>query len=256
LAEVFPGDDAVPGWAISQGRTSYNRDNLYNLVDGQAESFFAYGFEEVAVQRYGKGETRLNLEIWRLAEPEDAFGLFTAGRADEPAEIGAGGDIDLGRRLAFWQDRYFVSLTSSQAIPEEELWALARHVSTALPQGGARPALLGRLPQAGLVARSEIFFHEELSIQMEVWLGGENMLGLGQGTNGVLARYELGGQPARLVLIEYPSSGEAQKGLEALQSGGLEGLLAAGARGELLGAVFGEAEAGLAQVLLEEALKE
>jgi hypothetical protein len=255
FAAVFPDAGAVPGWSVFQERTSYNRDNLYNLVDGQAESFFAYGFQEVAVQRYEKGEARLNLEIWRLAAPADAFGLFSAGRAGDPAEIGVEGDTDPGRRLAFWQDLFFASLTASREIPEEELWAFARAVSASLPQGGERPALLGRLPQTGKVERSELFFHEEMSIQMEIWLGGENLLGLSQETVGVLARYNLAGQTVRLVLIEYPSAGEAGKGLEALQSAGMEGLLASDTHGNLLGAAFGEAGADRAEALLQEALK-
>jgi hypothetical protein len=246
----------VPGWQAGDGVQIFEREDLFNLVDGQAESFFAYGFERVVVRRYQKGQARLNAEIWQLASPADAFGLFTAGRTGSPAEIGAGGDTDPGRRLAFWQDRFFASLSADPAIPDDELWAFARLVSAALPPGGEPPALLARLPQPGRVERSELFFHEEMSIQMEVWLGGENRLGLGPATNGVLARYDLDGATARLVLIEYPSASAAAAGLKALQSGEIEDLLTARVQANLLGAVFGRADPALAQALLEQVLKQ
>ena len=110
-------------------------------------------------------------------------------------------------------------------------------------------------PRSGLVERGSIFFHEEMSIQMEVWLGGENLLGLSQETNGVVGQYKFGDTPARLMLIEYPTSSQAAKGLKALQSGSVSDLVASDAHGNLLGAVFGKVDAAQAQTLLQEALK-
>src|SRR5512133_3829082 len=67
LVRVFPAANFIPGWDISQKVEIYNRDHLFNLVDGQADSFFAYGFEKVAVQRYqNTAGVLLNAEIWQL----------------------------------------------------------------------------------------------------------------------------------------------------------------------------------------------
>src|SRR5512140_2717855 len=77
LARAFP---VVSGWTVSEAMQTYDHDHLFNLVDGQADSFFAYGFEQVSTQRYQNGEgVRLNAEIWRLANPADAYGLFSPG---------------------------------------------------------------------------------------------------------------------------------------------------------------------------------
>jgi len=255
---AFPPAEAIPGWSISQEKQSYDRSNLYNLVDGQAESFFAYGFEGATVQRYQNADgVLLNLEIWQMKTEADAYGLFSAGRAGEPVEIGNEGDADVGRRLAFWQSRFFASLNASQPVPDETLWSFARFVSAALPTGGERPAILGRLPQDGLVPLSAVFFHEEMSIQMEIWLGGENILGLSQETDAVAARYQSGaaGETARLMLVEYPAAGQAAQALKAMQGGSLTDLLASDASGKILGAVFGKGDAQWAQDLLAEALK-
>jgi len=110
--------------------------------------------------------------------------------------------------------------------------------------------VVNRLPGEGLVARSPLFFHQELSIQGWLWLGGENILGLSRETNGVLAQYDLGGPRAQLLLIEYPDAARAAAGLAALQRSDVEGLLAADARDNLLAAVLGNADAAAAEGLL------
>src|SRR5512140_296792 len=216
--DLLPAGGSISGWDAPDAVLMYERDNLFNLVDGQADAFFAYGFEQVAVQRYQNAAgVRLNVEIWQLANPADAYGLFHSGIAGQPASIGVEGDSDPGRRLAFWQQRYFVSVTATKAIPDETLWTFAKEIAKRLPSGGELPAIVKRLPAEGLVEGSALFFHEEISIQNEIWLGGENILGLSQTTNGMVARYAWGDQKARLLLIEYPSAGKAAQGLKALR---------------------------------------
>lgn len=253
LAKVFPN---VEGWTASEAVQTYDHDHLFNLVDGQADSFFVYGFEQVATQRYQNADgVRLNAEIWRLATPADAYGLFSAGRAGTPAALGNEADTDPGLRVAFWQDRYFVSLSVDQAVADNILMAFGHGIIELLPKGGETPAIVGRLPADGLVERSAIFFHEEMSIQMEIWLGGENLLGLSHDTNGVVGRYKIGEANAWLMLIEYPQANQTAAPLETLQDGQISDVVVAGSKGKLLGAVFGKVEAAQAQALLDEALK-
>src|SRR5512138_1523713 len=254
LDTLLPADGSIPGWDAPDAVLIYERDNLYNLVDGQADAFFAYGFEQVAVQRYqNTAGTCLNVEIWQLANPADAYGLFHSGMAGQPAAIGVEGDSDPGRRLAFWQERYFVSLTTLEAIPDETLWTFAKEIAQRLPSGGECPTIVKRLPAEGLVENSALFFHEEISIQMEIWLGGENILGLSQNTDGIVARYAWGDEKARLLLIEYPTANEAAQGLKALRDSDIKGIAASEANGAFLAAVTGKVEADKAQVLLKEA---
>jgi len=133
------------------------------------------------------------------------------------------------------------------------LWGFAEAVSAALPEGGERPALVGRLPPAGLVERSAIFFHQEISIQDQLWLGGANLLVLSPETDAVLARYAVGGAVARLLLVQYPDAEAASAGLAALEDSQINGLVTADVRDNLLGAVFGEVDAVTADKLLSEA---
>ena len=253
---LLPAGGSISGWDTPDNALTYNRENLYNLVDGQADAFFAYGFEQVMVQRYQNAAgARLNVEVWQLANPADAYGLFHSGIAGQPASIGVEGDSDLGRRLAFWQQHYFVSVTATEAIPDETLWTFAKEIGNRLPSGGEPPAIVRRLPSESLVVGSLLFFHEEISIQMELWLGGENILGLSQATNGIVARYEWGDQKARLLLIEYPTASEAADGLKTLRGSDIKDIVAADANGDVLAAVIGNVNADKAQALLQKVLQ-
>ena len=141
---ILPASDAVTGWQQSE-RVSFTHDDLFSLVNGQAESFFAYGFERVDVQRYQNDSGgQVNVEVWRLADPGGAYGLWTAMRSGAPAGVGIDSDSDGARRLAFWQDSAFVQVTANQPLETSQLETFARAVASSLPEGGERPALLER----------------------------------------------------------------------------------------------------------------
>jgi len=253
---MLPEAGVVQSWSPKGTAQTFDENTLYDLVNGQAEAFFAYCFEQVATQTYeNAGGGILRVELWQLASPADAYGLFTTSIAGEPMDIGNAGDTDPGLRIAFWQDRYYVSIRARQEIPDPELRTFAQAVVQALPQGGEVPALVKRLPAAGLVQRSIIFFHEEIAIQNVLWLGGSNALGLSQATDGILAHYELGEHTVQMLLIKYPEATEAQVGLTALEDAELTDLVAAQVKDDLLGAVFGPVDEAQATPLLTTALQ-
>lgn len=256
LISLLPQEDALAGWTPLTEAATYTRDNLFNLVDGQADAYFAFGFDQVVTRRYQNSDgIFVNVEIWQLATTADAYGLFHAGRAGQPVEIGVEGDADPGRRLAFWQDRYFVRIDASDSISDDLLSEIASAITSQIPAGGAAPDIVGHLPVDNLVEGSNLFFHEEISIQNEVWLGGENLLGLSSQTNGAMARYTLNGTTIHLLLVEYSTPKQAEDALNALQAGGLSDLLASQVNGNFLAVTFGATEAAQAQQLVEQVLK-
>lgn len=252
---ALPAADAVAGWVPSGDVLVYDGENLYSLVNGQADAYFAYAFEQVAVRTYqDRDGASLRIEIWQLGSAADAYGLLSTVRAGEPVLVGSGGDSDPGRRLDFWQDRYFVRLFAVSPVDDSALQAFAEQISGELPSGGEPPALVSRLPESGLVEESVLFFHQEISIQDDLWLGGQNVLGLGPETDGVLARYEAAGGEAWLLLVQYVDAGAASAAVDTLRSSTVAGLVAAEADLNLLAAVFGSVSEPEAQALLSDAL--
>jgi hypothetical protein len=255
MVDALSGTGLPATWIPQGGLQLYDSESLYDLVDGQADEYFAYAFEEAAVRTFENtaGDT-LRVEIWRSETPADAYGLYTGYRTGTPVNVGNEGDADPGRRLGFWQDRYNVRLFALQPVPDGELVAFAGLLASVLPVGGDQPAVVGLLPQGGLDGRSVLFFHKEISMQSYLWLGGENLLGLGLETDAVLARYEVDEGALQLLLVQYPDAGASQAGLEALESARLDDLLVSEVRGDLLGAVFGTVDQAAAKEVLSAAL--
>jgi len=255
LRDVFPDTDIIPGWTRDGDTETYTSNTLYDLVNGQADAFYAYNFEQVAVQSYAGADNVLRIEIWQLATPADAYGLFTRNRTGEPADVGNEGDTDPGRRLAFWQDRYYAQVRGRQSLADATLRAFAEAVVGALPSGGETPALMHKLPPDGLLPHRAIFFRQELSIQDEIWLGGENILGLTAETEGVLAHYTLNDVRALLLMVQYPNADAASAGLAALNAAQVDNMLVVDTNNALLAAIFGDVDSSTAADLLAAALK-
>jgi hypothetical protein len=252
---MFPEAELPAGWRPADEAVPYVHDNLYDLVNGQADTFYAYGFQQVTTQSFeGPEDAIVNVQLWQLDDAANAYGLFTASAAGSPVAIGNEGDGDAGRRLYFWQERYTVQITSRQPMDDAALLAFGQALAATLPPGGAPPAILEHLPRSGLTPERPLFFHEELSLQNALWLGGENILGLGPDTDGLLARYELDGAPAQLLLIAYPQHGAAEAARDALEASQPDELVALSAQENLLAAVFGQADLAAAERLIAETL--
>ena len=254
---AFPSASEMAGWTSLGAIQTYNTQTLFNYIDGASEYYFTYGFEKVAEEQYqDSGGLQLTLEIWRLANDADAYGLFSGhtGAAEFSLGHANGALIESGSRLYFWQNRFYVVLTAATTISDEALKDIGALVSDNLPTGGSRPAIMERLPSAQLVAGSEKFFHEELAIQDELFLGGENLLGLGLDTDAVYGLYQTGSDQMQLLLVQFPTYQRAAAGLKGLQGGGLDNLAAADINNSLLGAVFGNPTTAEATALLNKAL--
>jgi hypothetical protein len=257
LSDALPGDNSLAGWSPAGKVQTYNRETLFDYIDGASEYFFTYTFEAAAVSRYTKSDgASLNAEVWQLAVPEDAYGLFSGRPAGEAVSIGGANEamLETGSRLVFWQARYYISLTAIEAATDGDLRLFAEFISKALPTGGERPELVGRLPTEGLVHGSAKFFHMELAVQDRLWLGGENLLGLGPDMDAVLARYTVADTEWQLLLVQYPDSAKAEAGRQALLGGIVEDLVGVNTNGSLLAALFGQGGGDLAEILLNKAL--
>ncbi|MDZ7374504.1 MAG: hypothetical protein ONB23_11125 [candidate division KSB1 bacterium] len=203
--------EAVRGWRLSSV-DRYTRDSLYDYMDGGAELYLSFGFQELTVGRYSRAETGdLVAEIYRMDSSANAFGVFVHDRQGEGVGIGQDSEFADGW-LRFWKGLYYVSIYAEEPQPEADtaVVELAKIVERRIPESGSRPALLELLPQGGQVARSLRYFHDHVSLNHYYFLHRENLLGLGPDTEGCLARYQEGESLAVAILIRFPSEEAAQ----------------------------------------------
>jgi hypothetical protein len=252
--DLLPASGAVAGWERSGEAEIYVPDDLFDYMDGQAELFFVYRFERLAVQEYQRGdEGPIIVEVYQVANPADAYGLFSFYATGQPLDLGAGGAVEPGRLISFWQGPFYARVFAYGEAEQESLSALARQVAAGMPEEGGLPQLVTRLPQENLVPGSARFFHQKLSLDNLIWLGDENILNLSEQTDAVLAAYTYDDTQAQLLVVEYADATTAEAAYTALEGSGLENLSAAGQSAQYLAAVFKMPDQAIAQELVQKA---
>jgi hypothetical protein len=214
LHQLVPAE--VNGWEAAGEGTVYDRDTLFDYIDGGAELYLAYGFRRMLAARFERnGHPAIVADVFDMGSSEDAFGVFSAERQDPEAGIGQGSEYAAGL-LRFWKGRVFVSVWAEEetAATEEAVRALGARMAEAIESSGPPPQLLNLLPSEGLADTRVRYFHDHLSLNLYYFLADDNILGLGERTEAVLAPYETAEETMRLLLVRYPTAEEVGRGLD------------------------------------------
>jgi hypothetical protein len=196
-------------WKTLDEVRSYNRETIFDYIDGAGEVYLMYDFKEVAVSKFlGPDSAEITVEIFDMGTTGDAFGVFSHSREGNDMGIGGGSESRDGF-LCFWKDRYFVCVHSSKQSGEfnNAVIAIGRDIESKITGDVNKPDIVEVLPGDGLVESSVIYFHKQTSLNYHYFLSEENILNLGEHTDAVLAVY----RPGRITLlcIEYPDTGSA-----------------------------------------------
>jgi hypothetical protein len=191
----------------------YNSKTLFSYIDGAAELYLAYGFQNLTVRRFEKSnQPPILLELYEMASSEDAYGVFTFEHQDEAVEIGQGSEFG-GGLLRFWKGKYFVSIYAEGegAEVESEILKTGRAAANSIPAVGLEPKLVGFIPgkDLGLVDKSLRYLKSHVLLNQRFFIAHQNILNLSRKTEAVLAQYLQGKQKTQLLLIRYPDSKEA-----------------------------------------------
>jgi len=201
------------GWKWDRKEAEYNSKTLFKYMDGAAELYLAYGFENLTVRRLEKSnQPPITLELYEMASSEDAYGVFSYEHQDETAGIGQGSEFG-GGLLRFWKDKYFVSVYAEGegADVESGILNVGRAVANSIPATGPEPKLVGFIPgtDLGLVDKSVRYLKSHILLNQRFFVAQQNILNLNRKTEAVLAQYLQGKQKTQLLLIRYPNLKEA-----------------------------------------------
>ena len=147
IAAMLPLSDLPPDWTVGKSGErhleTFNADNLYEKIDGRAESFIQYGVKGMAYAFYhptGDPSNELQLYIFEMADPLKALGKYGSEKPDEfkTVAIGNEGYTTAGSTL-FYSGRYYTQIVSTQDDPKFAAFALelAKRVAARQKPGGA-----------------------------------------------------------------------------------------------------------------------
>jgi hypothetical protein len=201
------------GWKWDGKEMRYNSKTLFSYMDGAAELYLAYGFQNLTVRRFERSnQPPITCELYEMPCSEDAYGVFSYEHQDETAGIGQGSEFG-GGLLRFWKGKYFVSVYAEGegADVESEILNLGRAVANSIPATGPEPKLVGFIPgtDLGLVDKSVRYLKSHVLLNQRFFIAHQNILNLSRKTGAVLAQYLQNKQKTQLLLIRYPDLKEA-----------------------------------------------
>lgn len=213
---LLPAPGEVPGWTISQKASIYGPENLWQFIDGAADRYLVYGFEEAAASEYAQEGTgsRMLIDIYRMKNPLNAYGIYTQERSPDCryAKVGNEG-YSTGTTLNFWAGPYYVKITAfeeKEAIGQE-MTRLAGAVAAKVTVPGVEPAEIGYFPRTDLLPGTMTYVPA-------------NVLGQSYFVNGFEAKYRSQGIDYRMILIALESPVAAKRAIaryrEFLSGGG------------------------------------
>ncbi len=214
------------GWEPEGPTLVFAGHDLYGHINGGAELFHEFGFEELRVADYRNAQgAELSVEVYRMASPRDALGIYlakcgkerphpdlgmrntanryqlTVVKGDRFAQVNNfGGDTshrDAMKKLALG------ALDKVEAVPTDSLFALLHE---AWPH-----------PHA-LVPGSLRFLHGTLALEALHSFPGEDPLRLGDEIYGVAGRFfaETGVAQRTVIVVDYPDIATAQSVFKGL----------------------------------------
>ncbi len=221
LAGVRAGDDMTGLFPDMDGLKkdgdpgTYLPESLFEYIDGAADVYLSYEFEELATLTYDGGENQsLSIDVYRHSDLRSAFGIYSQEKPQQGrfVRIGTQGYYEKGV-LNFFHGRYYVKLVGFYLGEDDEKTLTEAAAAIAERLGGepAFPKALGCFPSEGKVANSERFL-------------AQDVLGHGFLHSAYAADYEVNGSSVRVFLIEGKDENDAnemlQKYLELAQAGG------------------------------------
>jgi hypothetical protein len=202
IDQLLPAAKEISGWTLDGAPLTYGPDDLWEYIDGSAESFLSYDFQQVLVQDYvsqtGKG---IKVEIYELGSPLMAFGIYSQFRSPGLAsyEIGNEGFGD-EYSVNFWKDRYYVRVAIFEKNPD--LHAAAEKFAAAIG---------GKIVTAGALPPESCAFPEEGICAKETTFLPDNVLGREKFPPAFVASYQFGAETGKLYLSALEDSASARR---------------------------------------------
>jgi hypothetical protein len=117
-SNLFP---EIPGWKMKEDPRVYNSQDLWELIDGAADIFLSYYFEDIHIAEYTNKDQIIRVELYRHRSIEDTYGIYTAERMPDYPQvlIGSQGYKSQGV-LNFMAGNYYIKVMSAGVTEADE----------------------------------------------------------------------------------------------------------------------------------------
>jgi hypothetical protein len=191
----------MPGFRTRTNYPVYSPENLWDYIDGAADSYLSYDFRDLHVAEYRKGKQTIKAEVYRLSDHTMAFGIYSSERSPSFRfmNLGSQGYTQDGA-TNFFKGSYYVKIRTWSKKPSVLLSAgtLAAKIAASLEGETTMPSAISLFPSEGKKANGEVYI-------------SRNVLGHDFLNNAFRADYEAGSDAFSIYIINCLSSEEARK---------------------------------------------
>ena len=191
-------------WTRAAQIQMYNPTDLWEYIDGAAEQFLTYGFQDLATAKYASDQVRTTVvaEVYRMGDALGAFGIYRQEVSPKarPVALGVEGRAS-SNTIRFWLGEFYVKLTTPPGGGRQrELEALGAAIAKGLGAPGGMPEQVRWFPAAGQVPDSVKYIPADA-------------LGQASFTHAFEAKYESAGEPSTVVVVPFDSDAAAAAAL-------------------------------------------
>jgi len=153
---------AVEGMESNESPVTYFPETLFEYINGAAEIYLSYDFEELIVAEYTKSGSSdsIAVEIYDMGNRKNSFGIYSAERYpdNEFMDLGTQGYMEEGA-LNFLVGRYYVKLLCYDCGERSDQWlrAFSEEIVNRVENRGGFPAYLQTFPKEGMIPNTEKF---------------------------------------------------------------------------------------------------
>jgi len=189
----------MEGFKLTDGPTRYTPQTLFEYIDGGADSFLAFDFEELSAATYESAQkVSITADLYRHRDATRAFGIYSQERPAGTTALPVGTEGHAGSDyLLFVSGAYYVKLSQAGPGPSV-LRAFADKIAARLPGPKEAPPVLKLFPDKGKRARAEK-------------LTAKDFLGHAFLHDGATAPYELDGAHFRLFVAQGKDEADARE---------------------------------------------
>ncbi len=217
---VIPDSDFEPGWVKAGATKSFYKHDLYGHIDGGAELFLEFGFDNLTVQRYCKDTIEIDLEIYEMTETEAALGIYLMKCGQETPLAGIQARHTLNPfQLTVVKSKYFIQVNSFSGRKDlvPVMRSLVNQVLVKIP-ASEDIKLFSYLPDSNLISGSELLIRGQYALQPLYTLGEGDILKLDGKIYGVVGSYRIDSLDSyTLMVIPYPDEETAMAVFENLK---------------------------------------
>ena len=161
---VMVAGSTPKGWQIFEEAKQFTPENLYEQINGRATFFQAYDMIRMTYVRFvNSDETTqfINLSIYDMGTPTNAFGVFSAERSQGESSLDLGrASYRSGANYFIWKGQYYIRIISAGTTDEFQRIGmdLAQKVTDFLLDSGEHVWGLSALPLADRMPESVQYF--------------------------------------------------------------------------------------------------